>query len=290
MGFNVGGGFAAIIRKGAVDTATRANNKINALNASTGNSIRQGTNAAAAAQGNLARFTQSVNNNKILTAGGNAQAALTVNALRGSDAHMAQDFSGSIAQAEQAGHMAASAASAGVDGNVVDMVDTSTALRNSIIGQQVKTSEGEQAYDVGQKRGQVASQMISSMDSSIILDHLNYNIDTAKTQGLTNTFSAALQGFFPNGTDSGLADALQSAKTTIGNSALYNSAVDATGPSDDQLQSDRETARFQFLSDSGGGGGDASSGYVTNPYSIDDGTPFNTTGGDTSNLYGLWSG
>lgn len=283
MGFNVGGGFAAIIRKGAVDTATRANNKINALNAKVGNNLRQGQNAATAAQDNLARFTQSVNNNKILTAGGNAQAALTVNALRGSDAHMAQDFSGSIATAEQAGHMAASQASAGIDGNVVDMVDTSTALRNSIIAQQVKTSEDETAYDVGQKRGMIASQMISSMDQSTILDHLNYNVDVAKTQGLSNVFSAALQGFFPNGTDSGLADSLQSAKTTIGNSALYNSAVDATGPSDDQLQSDREASRFQFLAPAS-----TESTPDSNPYNIDDGTPFDTTG--SKDLYGLWSG
>lgn len=280
MGFNVGGGFAAIIRKGAVDTATRANNSINALNAKTGNDVRQAQNAATAAQDNLARFTQSVNNNKVLTAGGNAQAALTVNALRGSDAHMAQDFSGSIAQAEQAGHMAASAASAGVDGNVVDMVDTSTALRNSIIGQQVKTSEDESAYDVGQKRGQIASQMVSGMDQSLILDHLNYNVDVAKTQGLTNVFSAALQGFFPNGTDSGLADSLQSAKTTVGN--WYDQA---TGPS---AQEKMDTAMSKFdwsnpdsIPDTDAGG--------SNPYSIDSGTPFDTTG-EKSNLYGLWSG
>lgn len=288
MGFNVGGGFAAVIRKGAVDAATRANNDISALNAKTGNATRQAANDASAAQGNLARFTQSVNNNKLLTAGGNAQAALTVNALRGADAHLEGNFSGSIQNAEQAGHMAATQASAGIDGNVTDMVDQSTALRNSIVAQQTSDASSQSAFDVGQKRGQIASQMISGLNQSTILDNLNYNIQVATKTPLSNAFTAALVGFFPNGTDSGLADSLQSTSQTIGNSSLYNKAVDMTGPSDDQQTDTREANRFQFLSPDSSSDSSASS----NPYSIDDGTPFNTMPSSSSSddLYGLWSG
>lgn len=195
-GFNLGGGFGALFGHRATDAQTRANNRLSAINARTSNATRQASNAAAAAEGNLARFVQSVNNNRALEAGGNAQEALLVNALRGRDAGLAGDFSSDIRRAEQAGHSAAAAAVSGIDGNVVDMVNGSTALRDSIVRQSVDEAQDARAYDVSRRAGNIMSQMVSSLDSSVILDRLDYNVDYATEKPVLSVFSQTLNGFF----------------------------------------------------------------------------------------------
>lgn len=199
MGFNIGGGFAAGFGKTATDEIINANNQISEVNAKTGNTLRQAGNAAAAAEGNLERFVQSVNNNRRLKAGGDAQEALVVNAARAGDAQLAGRFSDSIRDAEQVGHAAASQAVNGVAGSVVDMVNTSTALRDSIVKQSVDDNQNMQAWDTSKRAGVIASQMIGGLDSSVILDRLDYNQDVAQHQNKTSLFAAVLRGFFPGG-------------------------------------------------------------------------------------------
>lgn len=195
-GFNIGGGFGGFFGSGAVNAVTRANNSISATNAKAGNDTRDVSNLATAAKGNLQRFAQSVNNNRILKQAGSAQEALVVNYLRGRDTQDAKNFSGDIQNAEQAGHAAASAAVSGVDGNVVDMVNYSTALRNSIVAGQVDKNQSQQAFDESKRAGNIASQMVQSLDSSLILDHLDYNVDYAQNKPEQSKFSQTLNGFF----------------------------------------------------------------------------------------------
>lgn len=199
-GFSFGGGFGALLGHGATNALTRANNRLSEINARTSNATRQASNAAAAAEGNLARYVQSVNNNRALEAGGSAQEALLVNYLRGRDRQTAGNFSDDIRSAEQAGHSAAAAALAGVDGNVVDMVNGSTALRDSIVRQSVEERQSAQAYDVSRRAGNIASQMVAGLDNSIILDRLDYNVDYAKETPELSVFAQTLNGFFPGAT------------------------------------------------------------------------------------------
>lgn len=204
MGFSIGGGIGGYFGNKATNAAIAANNRLSAINAKTGNDLRQASNAAKAAEGNLARFVQSVNNNRTLEAGGNAQEALVVNATRRGDAQLTNSFSVSIREAEQAGHSAAAAAAAGVDGNVVDMVNASTALRDSIVRQSVDERQSAEAYDVSRRAGNIMSQMVSGLDNSVILDSLDYNIDVAQSRPELSSFAALVRGAFPAALDTSL--------------------------------------------------------------------------------------
>ena len=112
-----------------------ANNMLSALNAKTGNATRLTSNKAEKAKGDLARWTQSVNNNRRLASGANNLEAVNINYQRQMDNLGAQDFSRSISDAEQSGAQAAARGSSGIVGNVTDMVAGATALRAAIIGQ-----------------------------------------------------------------------------------------------------------------------------------------------------------
>jgi hypothetical protein len=177
---SIGGSLSAGLNKRATDALIESNNQISEVNARTGNRLRQAGNAASAAEGNLERFVQSVNNNRRLKAGGDAQEALVVNASRANDAQLAGRFSESIRNAEQVGHAAAAQAMNGMAGSVVDMVNTSTALRDSIVRQSVDDAQSQQNYDTSRRAGIIASQMIGGLDASVILDKLDYNVEVAQ--------------------------------------------------------------------------------------------------------------
>jgi hypothetical protein len=110
---------------------------------------------------------------------------------------LGQSFSESIRSAEQAGHAAASQASAGVDGDVVDMVNTSTALRDSIVRQSIADNQDAAAYDASRRAGLVMSQMVGSLDQSVILDSLDYNVDVAQRQAKSSVFADVIGGALP---------------------------------------------------------------------------------------------
>jgi hypothetical protein len=212
MGFSIGQGFQSAL--GAGNASAKANNLISKTNAETGNRVRAAENLAASAQGNLQRFTQSVNNNRALDAGGRALEALNVNTLRGGDANLRAGFSANIRSAEAMGHMAASAAVAGVGGSVVDSVNQSTALRDSIVKQSVADNVGSASWDESRRAGNIMSQIVGGLDSSIILDHMDYNVQTAQTSPVLGMFARTLQGFFPAGTDA--LGAFKDAGNTLG--------------------------------------------------------------------------
>lgn len=171
-----------------------ANNRIGALNAEVSNKLRQAGNLATAAQGSLARWVQSVNNQKVLDSGGDGLEANSVNYRRMSDASLTTSFRQGISDAEQMGAMAAAAAMNGVEGNVVDMVNGSVALRDSIVRQRFEDIGEMQANDAAQRAGRIMSQMIGGLDNSLIVDSLDYNVDVAQQQAQIGLFSYALRG------------------------------------------------------------------------------------------------
>lgn len=188
-------GAANGLLQGQAGQATaRANNRISQANADTRNKTRVFSNAAEMAKGRLARFEQGLMNNRLLDTAGNNQAAVTQNFIRGQDAQTQQGLSRAIGEAEQQGAMAAAAGAVGQIGGVVDMVNTSTRLRDAIVERQVQDNQTLQSYDNAKQRGQVMSQAIRSMDSSIIVDTLDWNKDYATLTPVISNWTNAIQG------------------------------------------------------------------------------------------------
>jgi hypothetical protein len=175
---------------------TRINNRLSVVNADAKNRTRQASNTAQAAQGNLARWVQSVNNNRALRAGGEALEQTIVNAKRADDADLAQGFAASIRSAEAQGMAAASQARAGVNGQVVDMVNASVALRDSIVRQRFADHVDTKSYDTARRAASIMSQTIGGLDSSVILETMDYNKDVAQTQHVQSRFANAITGMF----------------------------------------------------------------------------------------------
>lgn len=176
--------FLGIYQVGADRAVAQANNRISEANAAAGNKVRVAKNAYEAARLNVARYMQSVNNNRVLDDGGHSLEATMVNFRRHADNEMMGDFSSQVRSAEQAGHAAASQAYAGVDGNVVDMVNGSTALRDSIVRQHTKDIMGMEAYDTTRRAGSIMSQMVGGLDNSLLLDTFDNNVDYAHKQAI----------------------------------------------------------------------------------------------------------
>ena len=183
----------------------QANNRLSAQNAESKNKLRVASNALEAAKGNLARWVQSVNNQRRMDSAGEALEATIVNARRAGDQATRSSFSRSIREAEEAGQMAASAAMAGVSGDVVDMVNVSTRLRNEIVRQDFSDRVDLANHDTARRAGNIMSQMVGGLDSSLLLDTLDYNVDVATFTPWKSTFYNFIQGAFKGfGMDAGL--------------------------------------------------------------------------------------
>jgi hypothetical protein len=183
-----------LLQGSAAREQAKLNNRLSKVNAEAANKVRGASNAAAAAEGSLARWVQSVNNQRQLDSGGDALEANVVNYRRQSDAGLTQDFASSIREAEQAGAAAAAQAVSGIAGNVTDTVNASMALRNSIVQQQVEDFRGFQNYDTARRAGSIYSQMIGGMDNSLIFDALDHNVDVANVTPVMSHWANAIQG------------------------------------------------------------------------------------------------
>lgn len=169
-------------------------NRLSDVNAAAGNKVRQAQNAAEASRNNLARWTQSVNNNRALKSGGEALNANITNYYREADSALMGGFSDQIREAENEGASNASAAFAGVDGSVVDMVNGSVALRDSMVREAATRRNEMFANDTAVRAGTIMSQMVGGLDNSLVLDSLDYNVDVAQHQKPTSQFMAAVIG------------------------------------------------------------------------------------------------
>lgn len=234
------------INAGGQDAITESNNRFRKDLAVVKNKERLSKNAASAAMGGLARWTQSLNNQRVLRAGGSALTANEVNFRRQRDAFTRGQFSQSVQYAEQAGASAAAVGVAGTRGAVVDTINATTSLRRSMVEQATKDQQKQGSYDVGQRAGNIASQMIGGLDNSILLDNLDYNTDvgmqeaaTARQQSLVKSAFQAAEMF----AGSGMAAAAP--KANVG--ALNAGQVDTYGSLFTAGQrAANETANFRF--------------------------------------------
>jgi len=181
--------------QGSAGRATaQANNKISKVNAETGNKTRQWRNTATAATNNFARWQQSLNNQRILKAGGEQLEANTQNYLRQVDAHSYDDINRSLGDAEMMGAQAAQAGAVGMIGGVADMVDVSTRIRSGIVDQIAKDQTAYASHDQARRAGMIFSQTVQSLDSSLIIDTFDNGIDYAQETPVFSHWANAIQG------------------------------------------------------------------------------------------------
>lgn len=189
----------------AVRAVNEANNRLSAQNAESTNKLRAAANAQVAATNNLNRWVQSVNNQRRMDSAGEALESTVVNARRQADKALTSSFASDISRAEAAGQMASSAAMAGVSGDVVDQVNTSVALRDSIVRQEFSDNLELGKSDVARRAGNIMSQMVGGMDASLIQDSFNYNLEVPVYTPSLSTFYNFVQGAFKGlGMGSGL--------------------------------------------------------------------------------------
>jgi hypothetical protein len=156
----------------------KAENMVNEANTIAANLIRKSGNELSGAKGSLARFNQSVNNSRVLAGAGDSAEVALVNYRRARDNADKGDFESQIAFAEQRGGQQAAAAASGLVGGVVDVVNSTTALRQARIEQASEETLRFAAFDAAKQQGDIIRAGIENMDNSSIIDGLDYTIDT----------------------------------------------------------------------------------------------------------------
>lgn len=168
------------ISQGILDRANvNASNTVNAANAYSNNLIRAANNKLGAARGSLARYNQSVNNNRTLENTGLQAEAAVVNYRRARDSEIQDDFETQLRFAEQAGAQAAATALSGLTGGVADVVNGTTALRKARLSQRALTARQQGDFDTQQRQSQILQAGWDSLDSSEITDNIDYSVDVA---------------------------------------------------------------------------------------------------------------
>jgi len=155
----------------------KVNTHLSEVQAETSNRIRQAGNVATAAKNNLSRFMQSLANQKRLEAGGAAAEANTVNFLRNRDAMLTGNFAEQIRYAEAAGRAHVAQAASGVGGNVADMVNAATALRQSQVQQRFDDNGQKAGFDNAKRAEYILRSTVDGLDNSIIFDNLDFRQD-----------------------------------------------------------------------------------------------------------------
>ena len=159
-----------------------ANNTVNAANAYASNLVRAANNELKQGRNRLARYTQGVNNARVMENTGSALEAATINYRRARDSAASDDFESQIAFSEQAGAQSAAAALSGLTGGVADIVNGTTALRKARLQQRSEQAAKQGDWDAGQRARQIAQAGFDSLDSSEVSDDLDYSLDVAVKQ------------------------------------------------------------------------------------------------------------
>ena len=184
------------ISAGVIQEANiRASNTVNEANAYASNIMRAANNRLGAARGSLARYTQSVNNQRVLENAGSSMEAASINYRRARDSATQDDFEQQIAFAEQAGAQTAAAALSGLTGGVADIVSGTTALRQARLQHRVDAAEAQGDWDASQQAKHIMQSGWDSLDASEINDTIDYGQDVAVKQAYGgNLFSESIGG------------------------------------------------------------------------------------------------
>lgn len=147
--------------------------RLSAANAKATNQVNRARNAETMARNSLSRYVQSVNNNRMLDDGGDAFTANLITSLRGLDNEVNQRLLSDVRTMEEFGAAVATQAGSGASGQVVDMINSTTALRSSISRELAQQSTDSAVYEVSQRSQSIMAQMIGGLDGSLIIDGLD---------------------------------------------------------------------------------------------------------------------
>lgn len=174
-------------------------NIINSANVAAENLMRKSNNVLSAASGSLRRYNQSVTNQRALAQTGQAQQAALVNYERQRDAALSGNFETQVQLAEQQGRLAASAATTGLVGGVVDMVNATTSLRANRLQQTILDRTTAAESDAARQQSNIMKAGYESMDSNSFIDNIDHSISTytAQVRG-GNVFGDILGGLSKN--------------------------------------------------------------------------------------------
>lgn len=184
--------------------AVGVENALRQLETKLTNETRTMANVREHAIGSLNRWVQSVNNNLALRAGGKALEANTVNARRAKDYRAERRFSSSLSEAEALGAASAARGASGLNGNVVDMVAGTMALRSSIVNEQLRKQGISEDDASAQRAGMIMSQMVNGLDNSIIYPNRDNNVNVAqevKSPSAMSTYAPLLASAAKLGSD-----------------------------------------------------------------------------------------
>lgn len=134
---------------------------------------RLANNKLAAAQGSLARYTQSRNNQQQLKAGGNQLNAITTNLIRTQEAGDYGRLSARINQAEENGALAAKAGALGMGGATVQMLNATVNLRQQMATQMSNSQEKQQVENLLIAKTDAIDSMILGLSNVQYNDEIN---------------------------------------------------------------------------------------------------------------------
>jgi hypothetical protein len=149
------------------------------------NSNRLARNIERGAEAGLARFMQSVNNNRRLRAAGQQLAAGTQTMVRTQDNMVTTGIEQQLREAEQQGAYAANVAKSGVGGNSVDIIDITMRLKNSRQRAAVEQNNKYLNYDMAQQLSGIMPQTIEGLDNSTIRSGMDNSTNMAFTPDRT---------------------------------------------------------------------------------------------------------
>ena len=179
----VGAGLMGYLGNQVGKAQAQIDTRLSAVNAAATNQMNRSRNTETIARNSLSRFVQSVNNNRMLDDGGDAFTANLVNGVRALDSATNQSFLNDVRNIEEFGAAVASQASVGAGGQVVDMINSTTALRASISKELAQQEVDASRYDTVARSKSIMSQMVGGIDGSLIIDQLDYS--KAYAQGFT---------------------------------------------------------------------------------------------------------
>lgn len=142
-------------------------------NARVQNILRKAQNQLAGAEGSLARYMQSRQNQELLKAGGQALDATSTNILRLQESSITGGLSRRIQAAEEAGALYASRAAAGLRGGTSEMLRATQELRVAQIEQAQTRQDEQQDFGLRLQREQQLDAMILGLDLSPVIDSVN---------------------------------------------------------------------------------------------------------------------
>ena len=148
---------------------------------------RLANNQLAAAQGSLARYTQSQSNQQHLKAGGNQLNAITTNLIRIQEAADSRKLDARIAHAEESGALAARAGAMGVGGATVQMLNATVTLRQQMATEMSNRQDKQVREGMLLAKEDAINSMILGLSNVQYNDEINYMEHQARNINVPST-------------------------------------------------------------------------------------------------------